>query len=121
MSTDMLLCKANTIDGEQVEGWIYPTRSRGNKEWMLRIDTGHHIEQVDIDPSTIRRVTPAVDKNGKRIFEGDKVRLNCDYPDLENEELVINWDIDSMTWCAGAYCLCSFEPDDLELIEEPKL
>ena len=120
--TEMLICKAKTETGVEVNGFIHPDSFSKKVYWYLSaIDDDCFMVTYLIDPSTIRRVTPAVDKNGKRIFEGEFVKVTG------KRDGRLYFEISTMSWMIRFYepdkyePLCYYQSSDLELIEEPKL
>lgn len=84
-----ILFKAKRIDnGEWVCGFLVPMWGQ-----MHIIDRDFENTAYPIDDSTICQYTGLTDKNGKRIWENDIVRLG------EDEDLLIKWSERYAGWC----------------------
>ena len=70
MSQREILFKAKRTDnGEWVEGYLWSKRTIGYTSHVGNTD------EIVIDPETVCQYTELADKNGKKIFEGDLVKL----------------------------------------------
>lgn len=68
-----ILFKAKRLDnGEWVEGYLYRLGEALNPFIMCKNRNG---ESFEVDPSTVCQYTGLTDKNGKQIFEGDKITM----------------------------------------------
>ena len=70
MSQREILFKAKRTDnGEWVEGYLWSKRTIGYTSPVGNTD------EIVIDPETVCQYTGLTDKNGKKIFEGDILRI----------------------------------------------
>lgn len=109
------ICRGKRLDtGAWVEGYVLTDtapctlkdegkcecKHDGSEVYILAWnDDLHEYEQYQVDPSTVGRYIGALDVRGRKVYEGDRVRLyhipqHCVYG--EYAEGVIAWDDEQM-------------------------
>lgn len=116
-----ILFKAKRIDnGEWVEGqYVYITNplTEDGKPIKHLICDGTNIFNDLIDPDTLCQCTGLTDKNGKKIWENDILRIG------ENAKLMVSWHhfkaswvLSKKGWMYNHFFGESVEPEDVEAV-----
>ena len=126
---EILFRGKRTDNGEWVEGYLYehepPLQCIVSKDYIPEpsrwyiIKTAfadwnmpRQVEFIEIDPDTVCQFTGLLDKNGKRIFEGDILGSHYDdlYPDNVTVEMV--------EWFRNGWHIRQAGDHDPDLLEE---
>ena len=112
-----ILFRGKRLDnGEWVEGAFCPKNSEGDIPCIIVYNGTLAGWWFEVDPATVGQFTGMLDKNGKRIFEGDVVAVRYDTV-LEMTGQVVF--LDGAFQIAGPddiYACLWFRPDEMEAI-----
>lgn len=114
--------------GQELNGtnWVYGWPYKKDKDVYIHTEYG---ELVPIKPETLFQYTGCVDKNGRRIYENDRLRVriwrngrNSDpieyftHPKFEDGCFVIRGEDGKYDTFLCAYCCCTHPIVDIEVI-----
>ena len=118
-----ILFRGKTDKGEWVEGYVFEMHILGDKTtyistkpFMLCNDGDFDYEPFAVDTETVGQYTGLIDKNGKKIFEGDIVSISGDFKGIYTcvwEEYHFDYELENKTMRC---CLACVYSDDIKVI-----
>ena len=87
-----ILFKGKQVDnGEWVEGYYLNQRESltDKKACYIATNNGYGFNYISVIPETVCQFTELYDKNGRKIFENDIVRLMDEYNEIEWTAVVV--------------------------------